>query len=549
MRSKTPYLVFTLSAVYLSILSVHSFSWTFISSDSGGFLASIVTWMNPQPYGAPLYILLGHFLNLFGHIEFTMPIVLSAIPGAISVAFVYLIVTRLTGKHVIALISSAVLLGSAVFLAESSVLIYHSFAAMFVTLALWSFIQEKRILTMLFLGLGTAVHVMVIPITVLWILADIAYQWKEKRWKFWLCKPLFVFIVVGVVPYMMVLILMAIPSTPKFLAGNLNLDAIIGYWSSTSKTIVGSISVWEFPSRLTATSKIVFMSFGLALVPITVFLFRFFKDKMKSRVVIALIAINLYVFWYVLTCMDAQTWTYLVFASASLAILAGLGMDYIKSNWQQGLVALSAVSLIGSNVVFLNANVLTNRNPIGERYLTELDALPDGAIVLTEPGPYSMGMFYAINKGKNIVPLVYPYLDDSSYGRADYATYVNTRWGVDFTNTDEQTKRFVESLQKTYGTDKVNWVDVPEAVQNYHDWLKSRYGVTESGTMLAVENALKDGRPIYAATEWYSIVNRAFVREGTGLVKRITGLTGQEPAPYKKAAKGQNLGTDPFTNK
>jgi hypothetical protein len=546
MRSKwIPLTIFVVAATYLSILAVKSFSWTLISSDSGGWLAAATQWQVPQPYGAPPYVLLGRFLSLFHwNLPALMSVFLSAIPSALSVMFVYLILKRLTKSTSIGIISSAVLLGSAVFLSQATITGYHAFSAMWVTLAFWAYIQDKPKLTMVFLGVGTAFHVMIAFIALFWLLGDIAYGWKDKRYKIWFYKPILIYIACGILPYGMIPILMAF-DTPHFLAGGLSLESIIGYWSTTSRAIMGTISVFEFPARVLNTSKIVLMSFGLALIPFTVYLVSFFKDKTKSRYSIPLIGTILYVMWYVLTCLDAQTWTYIVFASSSMVILVGLGLARLK-DWHRYTVVASAGLLIIFNAVFLNANVLTNENPKGTTYLAELNALPDNAIVLTEPGPYSMGMFYAINSGKNIIPLVYPYLDDPTFGRGDYPEYIHDRWGVQWTSTPQDVKEFQEQMQLEYGNDTLNWVDVPTAVNKYHMYLWERYRWSESGTLKAISDALASGREVYAATEWYSVINQCFARDGEGLVRRITALSGLEPAPYKKAAKGTQ-GTDPFT--
>lgn len=488
MSKRLPLFIFILSLAYLSVLATKSYSWIFVSSDSGSWLASATQWMVPTPYGAPIYVLLGRFLSLFGGIEITMPIFLSALPSAISVLIVYLVVRKLTQNIRIAVVSSMALMGSAVFLTQATTLGYHAMAAMFITLAIYAYVTEQYKWTIALLGLGTAVHIIVVPITGLWFIGDVIYNWKEKRWKFWL-KNCWLYIVFGVLPYSLILALMA-SDTPRFLAGGLNLASIKAYWYGSSG-IVGAISVFEFPDRLLHIIQIMLMSFGIALIPATIYLVRFFKRKEKARFIVPLIATSLYGLWYVLTNLDVLTWTYIAFFSSSVAILVGLGLKEL-SHWHVKAVAVGAAVLIMLNLSLLNANELTNENPKGTTYLSELNSLPEGAIVVVEPGPYSLGMFYAINKGKDVVPLVYPYMDYANFGMKDYGEYLEYRWDI-----------------------------IPDS------------------TLGVVVTALSQGKPVYEAVRNTSVLKRSFTTQGNGMIKRITGLTGEEPGSYMKSWNGK----------
>ena len=90
MKSKIiPFIVFAISFIYYSILSSKVYTWLFASGDSGDWLAASNWWIVPQPYGSPLYISLGHFLDLFGgDLVVKMTILLSCLPAAITVMLV-----------------------------------------------------------------------------------------------------------------------------------------------------------------------------------------------------------------------------------------------------------------------------------------------------------------------------------------------------------------------------------------------------------------------------------------------------------------------------
>ena len=53
-----------ISFIYLMVLSAKSYTWVFASEDAADWLASSILWFVPQPVGSPLYILLGHAINV-----------------------------------------------------------------------------------------------------------------------------------------------------------------------------------------------------------------------------------------------------------------------------------------------------------------------------------------------------------------------------------------------------------------------------------------------------------------------------------------------------
>ena len=63
MRKYLHWWVLGVSFAFFAILATKTFSWWFIP-DSGDWLTAAHQWLVPQPVGYPLYILLGHFLNM-----------------------------------------------------------------------------------------------------------------------------------------------------------------------------------------------------------------------------------------------------------------------------------------------------------------------------------------------------------------------------------------------------------------------------------------------------------------------------------------------------
>lgn len=477
LKKYAPLIIGVVAFIYLAMLCVKQYSWVFVSSDSGDFLMGSTVWANVQTYGYPLYMLLGHLLNLFsGGLAAKMTIVLSALPAAITVGLTYLIVKRLTGKEVVSAISAAVLLGCAVFLTEASVTKGYALEAMFLTLAFYGYVRGWRYRTVAFLGLATAVHPTALAIALFWMLAD-------RRWRYWL-KTLWLYVLVGVLPYIYVPLLMYF-DTPRFLAGSLSMQNLLNYFSSTGRAIIGNLSIYETPARLLSIGKIVLMSFGLALVPLVMSL-----RKPYDRSKLILVATSLFILWYVITCLDAQTWTYLALAAPSVAVLIGIGLSKMS---REHLVAVGAcaIILVGVNGVFLNGNIIDKQNPQGMNYLSELNALPSHSVVVTEPGPYSLGLFYAIADGKNLVPLVYPYIEQPLFNVAGYNEYLSSHY-----------------------TASKYWLPV--------------WPDTLSGVSWCLENDV----PVYFTVQEQSVVEQCFDLKGSGTVKQIVGLTGLQPKKY-----------------
>jgi len=410
-------------------LSSKVYTWLFVSGDSGDWLTASSMWIVPQPYGSPLYILSGHFLNLFpGDLVIKMTIILSCLPAAVTVTLVYLITKHLTNNKNIAVISSAILLGAGVFLTQATVLEQYSLAAMFVALAYYFYLKDKKWLTALSLGLGSANHILVIPIALLWFFLE------RKNWRSW-AKTIPLYLAVGMLPYILILWLMTL-DTPPFLAGNgLSLQAINSYLGSTS--VFGSLSIYDFPRRALDFVMLILMSFGLGIVP----LWLAFKKPWAMHTKLLIIAIA-FPIWYYLTCLDPTTWTFMTYSCPFIAVAIGIGLTKVKVRYVVKGVVVSALVLIIVNSAALNADMLAKAEPQATECYNELMSLPDGSAVVTHRGGFeSMAMMYVISKGKDIVPVYFhsdDYEVDVLYGY--YLDYAGDNYGLNGINTQTMVK-------------------------------------------------------------------------------------------------------------
>ena len=473
-----PLVLFLVAVLYYAALCAKEYTWVFISSDSGDWLAASNWWLVPQPYGSPLYIMLGHFLNAFpGDLAIKMTIALSVIPSAVTVLLVYLITYKLTSSRSIALVAPCVLLGSAVFLTQSTVLEEYALATMFLTLGFWCYLGKRTYLTAISWGLGASIHVFVLGATLFWLLVE----WRRYLKPFLLATTP---IVAGF--YGFILLLMYL-DTPRLFAGGLSYFSLQQYLTTTAGAILGQLSIFEAPKRLLLTIQILLMSFGLAVIP-----FAKGVSKPITRSTLVMIGIVMWTLWYQVTSLDPAAWTFITYASPFIAIIVGVGLARLSASHANYIIA-GALALIIVNASLLNADLLTREKPLARTYAEALWELPDSSIVLTSAGSYSMGLYYVMSEGKDLIPLTYPYLDDWEF--RDYATW----------------------LQQKHSIDAVN-----------------------SGTLDVIEDELPYKEIYYADSSWrQSDIRHSLILESTqwSQISRVTGLTGLPPEPFIKEWK------------
>ena len=372
--------------------------------------------------GSPLYVFLGHFLNLFpGDLALKMALVLSSLPAAITVVMVYLIASKITNRTALSIIASVIVLGCGIFLTQSTVLEEYALATLFLTVAFWFYLNGSWKLTALFLGLGTAVHFIIVPVAILWLIVE------RSRWR-QMMKPLGVYILVGLVPYLYIPILMMLQA-PPVTAGYFSWDSISRYFTDTGGIVIGTISIYDFPLRIGHYLQLLVTCFGLALAPLAYY---FWKHRHGyNRIMWIIIATVGFFTWYYVTSLDPVTWTFYTLATPFIAIGVVIALNHLKRTHLVA-VGLVAVMLMVSNGVFLNGAYLAKIDPEPREYVEELRELPDGSAVVTYAGAHGVALLYEITKGKDLVPIIFLRMDKgwwSDYGvwlREDYDIQGNT---------------------------------------------------------------------------------------------------------------------------
>jgi hypothetical protein len=419
LKKTLPFAIFLISLAYYVGLCAKSWTWIFVSGDSGDWLASSIWWFVPQPLGSPLFLFLGHLLNLFpGDLVLKETILLSCLPAALTVTLIYLITTHLASWKY-GIIAALMTLGTGIFLTQSTVIEEYALATMFLVLAYWLYLRNAQKLILVALGCATAIHVVVLPITLFW------FYIERKEWKSWL-KLSWIYILFGISPYLLVPVLMWLESPPL----------ITGYWSfanlkeyvfNTAGIIVGQISIFDFPLRFLRYCTYLLSGLGLGLIGLL-----WATHKPIPRHITVLIMIIAFTSWYYLTNLDPSTWTYLVYTVPFIAVLACLGLASTPKPILIRLAVVSSIVLIGLNSFWLNADLLTRQEPLATEYKQSLEAMPANSVVLIRPGVYSLGLFYVMAESRpDLAPIIFWETEEglASYD-ADYRSWLKTEYNL-----------------------------------------------------------------------------------------------------------------------
>lgn len=442
----TPLILFGLSLIYYVTLSAKTWTWTFVSQDSGDWLASAQMWFTPQPYGSPLYIFLAKAVNIIpGDLVFNMTFFLSCIPGAVVIALTYMIAKELTRDHVISFIVGLVMLGCAILLTQSTVVEEYALSAMFIFLAFYYYIKNDKKAWLFMLACGLAVHVILGLLALVWL----ALEWRNRSE--WL-RHLWVILLVGVLPYSYLIVTMG-TDTPRLIGGGLSLASINTWLGSTST--IATMSAVEAPERLIQASGVLISAFAFALIP----LYTGIKNRnldginpQKIQLHRVCFALLLVVAFLYVTNRDYTTWTFLTFGLPCFVVFISHGLKMTSQNPKLA-VFLGALMLLVLNSLFLNANQITNENPLATEYESALMSLEDNSAVITPRGcATGLGLAYVLSNGKELAPiLLYPSkekVDEVVYN--DYLDWLERDYGISGDNTLELVKSALDQNRKVY---------------------------------------------------------------------------------------------------
>lgn len=433
---------FVIPLIFYLFLCTTEYTWIFVSGDSGDWLASATWWMVPQPLGSPLYILLGKIISLIPNINLpaALTIILSVIPASITCYLVHKITYKLTNLRYLSTLSTFSLLASSIYLSQSTVLEEYAIATMCLVLAYWWYINNKLKLSMLALGLGTAIHAIILPIALIWFVVE----WQRRKellkclWIYLLCLGFY-----ALIPILMYL------EKPPFLAGYLSWSSMYDYLFGTSSTIIGTLSIFDLPERLWRFTAFIVVNLGLGLIPIF-YLIRYIKiskDNISfphNPIILILLLTPSFFIWYFLTNLDPTTWTFLTFAMPFLVVIMSIGLYKIKlqnkttaMNLTRGIILIATFTGC-MNTTFLNPHHLSPEISPAVAIKASLEELPKDSVITCTAGCYSLCVFYTMADGReDLTPLVWS-MKGEIKPYYDYLDYLETKKNIVGGNTTEQ---------------------------------------------------------------------------------------------------------------
>ncbi len=357
-------------------------SYTWVNTDSDGihYVYSAQYLYPSHKTSAPLFLLLGRaFLFLpFGTEAWRVGLI-SVLASTVTSIFAYLAIRHYAGR-VYALVGTLIFGGSALVISQSTIVETYALVTMLCVGAYYFSLKKRWWLCSIMLGLGLAVHTLALVVVILIMIANVDFR----------CWEYGGVIIAFLLFYLYIPITTAINHPPD-MWGNTTMGSFLKDNWSTTVMLFGGLSLWDFPKRVLDTVGILGVSFGLAIVPITVLL-----KKWKSLLFwlfitpIALFATNL----------AYQTYVYVMPSIAFGAIMAGVGLSRMKPQWAYAVGAVAVGLLIFNANYFDIGRTIDPSLSATKFYREELDKIPDGQILMPQYG-WEWASIYPYNKREN----------------------------------------------------------------------------------------------------------------------------------------------------
>jgi len=316
-------------------------------------------------YPSPIYTLFGYGpANLpFGTDGGNLVLFLSVIPAFITSILVFLIVRKQTENKLAPFVGAAVVMGSYPLFSQAVITEVYCLLAMFIAFMCFFLIYDKPKWAVLFCGLALSTHYITgfVPY-VAFIVADKGFR------RYWYA-PIVVFLTINISYAFLI---------PKF------------YWEPTTSmgsqyllvfyqviVALGAGSDWtQVFSGVWQTIRVVIISFGIALIPVLLSV----RDLKKYSAYVFMVS-------FPLAFMLVGNWSFrfvqLVPFVPVVAIMAGLGIDRIRSRHLRFAVLPASLAMMVSMPIFFDVGNTVDESPTTARQMyTALEEVDDGSIVI-----------------------------------------------------------------------------------------------------------------------------------------------------------------------
>ena len=316
-------------------------------------------------YPSPLFTFLGYpFANLpFGNSGGNLTLFLSTIPAFTSSIMVFLVLKKKTVDELAPWIGTATLMGSCIFFSQAIIIEVYSLLAMFLSISYCLLVYDKPKMAVVFAGFALCVHLVVaIPF---YIAMVVSYD-KFRKYCY---VPIIVYFAIVYCYYNFV---------PDFYW---DAGADSSLWGVLTQSIdslgIGS-GIDQIFGSLWMTVKILIIGFGLSIVPI------FLAIRNRN---IGVVAPLIFVIGIAVSFMVVGDWPYryvkLAPYSPFVAILAGLGVVYIRTKYLKQIILGSSILMMISMPMFFDIGRTIDENPTAaSRMYSSLNDVENGSIIV-----------------------------------------------------------------------------------------------------------------------------------------------------------------------
>lgn len=399
-------LIFGLIFTLYVIIIVPALSWMMVNSDVGSNILAAKYFYPAHGTGEPLYVLLNHiFLYIpIGTDSWRLGL-MSAMATLGGMIFVYLTIRELLKSNIrVRLFSfiAALIFGSSMLVISQTGIVQLYALVTMLSLGAYYFSLKKRwVLVAVMIGLGLAVHHLIV---LTWVVLFFSYR-ELRNWK-----------IIGI-SLLFLLFYLYQPITKYFIDApnnwvNMSLGEYIQTNIGTGIMLIGSLSIWDFPSRMMNIFGIIIVSLGIACIPLVLWIYR--SKTWKST----LLWLFILPIGYYAIDLAPDVAKYMEASIGFGAIIAVLGLSKLNIKWSYFVIVVACGLLLFNINYFDIGRTLDRRLSAQKYYDEELPKIPDNGILLTNSvWQWQETLLYNTEKKRNIVPIYFGTLLGEPYLR------------------------------------------------------------------------------------------------------------------------------------
>ena len=391
---------------YFGAMAAPDMSWVNTDCDGPTYLTSAKYLTISHPSGAPLY-------NLINAVAVRIPIgaeywrlcMVSAIAAGATCLLLYLIAKRYSKGRWKAMIAPLVYCASGLVVSQATILDTYSVITFLCVLAYYLHVTNHVRSKYLVMGLGLAVHhLILIPLGVLWI-ADLAknIQAKKRGEQIGFVRPAMFLWLVGLV------FLLYIPlqnHAPFHWIGGTGFSDYVSYFFGQGG-LIGGLAVLEPDGLLRVYDFISISALCFALSGLLIAPGMWLSYKRKDYEGLLCSYLLVFFLLYYLTNQAPVTYVYMMPSFAFGGLLAVKGLEFITLKRVGWVVAVSSMALMVFNIQTYDIGRTLDKGLECRTFYDNLANVPDDSVLwLDQGGNYKVTVWlYAMDNGKNLSTL------------------------------------------------------------------------------------------------------------------------------------------------